>query len=315
MSAKPNLRLPALRRFAIAITVLNILGHSVLGFEASPAHAFAALATAYTLELVFEWLRAREHGEQPRFVGGFRAFVDFLLPAHISGLAVSMLLYSQERLMPIVFAAAVAIGSKVLVRATVKGRKRHIFNPSNFGIAVTLLAFSDSVGVIPIYQFTETTHGVIDWVIPCVIICTGSLLNARLTRRMPLIAGWVGGYVAQAFVRSALFHTPAVSSLGQLTGVAFLLFTFYMISDPGTTPSKRMSQVAFGAAVAAVYGVLVSLHLVFGMFLSLVLVCGVRGLYLALAPHMSFVPSWRTPPALSPEFLTRLQTKDAGNAH
>ena len=32
-----DLRLPALRRFAIAISVLNIFGHAVLGFEQSLA--------------------------------------------------------------------------------------------------------------------------------------------------------------------------------------------------------------------------------------------------------------------------------------
>ncbi|HBL25338.1 MAG TPA: enediyne biosynthesis protein UnbU, partial [Acidobacteria bacterium] len=30
---KKDLRLTALRRFAIAITTLNVLGHTVLGFE------------------------------------------------------------------------------------------------------------------------------------------------------------------------------------------------------------------------------------------------------------------------------------------
>jgi hypothetical protein len=53
-----------------------------------------------------------------------------------------------------------------------------------------------------------------------------------------------------------------------------------MITDPSTTPSSVRGQVAFGAAVAAVYGVLMSLHVVFGLFLSLSLVCAVRGVAL-----------------------------------
>ena len=32
-SASPDLRLAALRRFAIAITLLNLLGHTFFGFE------------------------------------------------------------------------------------------------------------------------------------------------------------------------------------------------------------------------------------------------------------------------------------------
>jgi hypothetical protein len=65
-----------------------------------------------------------------------------------------------------------------------------------------------------------------------------------------------------------------------MTGVAFLLFTFYMVTDPGTTPVAARAQVAFGAAVAAVYGVLIALHVVFGLFFALAIVSLTRGVAL-----------------------------------
>ena len=37
-----------------------------------------------------------------------------------------------------------------------------------------------------------------------------------------------------------------------MTGMAFLLFTFYMVTDPATTPRAPLPQFAFGVAVAAV---------------------------------------------------------------
>jgi hypothetical protein len=271
-----DLRLPALRRFAIAITVLNLLGHTLLGFEQSWAQPFVALATAYSLEIVLEWIDARANGRRGHYLGGFRALVDFLLPAHISGLACSMLLYANERLMPIVFATAAAIASKAIFRARVGGVPRHFFNPSNFGIASTLLLFP-WVGIAPPYQFTENLAGGWDWLLPGVIVCTGSFLNGRFTKRLPLIAGWAGGVVAQAIVRSALHGTPLASALGPMMGVAFLLFSFYMVPDPGTTPRSPRAQVAFGAAVAIVYGVLTTLHVVFGLFFALGIVCALRG--------------------------------------
>ena len=55
---KPDLRLPALRRFAIAITVLNTLGHTILGFETSLAQVLVAVGTAYTAEIVLELVAA-----------------------------------------------------------------------------------------------------------------------------------------------------------------------------------------------------------------------------------------------------------------
>ena len=63
-----------------------------------------------------------------------------------------------------------------------------------------------------------------------------------------------------------------------MTGVAFILFTFYMVTDPATTPEQPGSQVAFGASVALVYSLLVMSHMVFGLFVSLVIVCVARGL-------------------------------------
>ena len=40
--------------------------------------------------------------------------------------------------------------------------------------------------------------------------------------------------------------------------MAFLLFTFYMVTDPATTPSAPLEQLAFGGAVAATYGLLMA---------------------------------------------------------
>lgn len=272
-------RLAALRRFALAITILNVLGHTVLGFEQAWAHPFAALAAAYAMEWLLEVVDARTHRRAARFRGGPRQLLDFFLSAHISGLAVSMLLYANERLLPVVFAAVVAIGSKALLRVPVGASTRHFFNPSNFGITVTLLLFP-WVGIAQPYQFTENLYGLGDWVLPAIIVFTGSLLNTKLTGRMPLILGWLGGFVAQAFVRSVFLDASFISALLPMTGVAFILYTFYMVTDPATTPEGRVGQVVFGASVAATYGLLMTAHIVFGLFFALTTVSTVRGLVL-----------------------------------
>ena len=158
---------------------------------------------------------------------------------------------------------------------------RHYLNPSNFGIAVTLLLFP-WVGIAAPYQFTENFHGSGDWVIPTVIICTGSFLNARYTRRIPLVLAWVGTFALQAIVSSLiLWHStgfcPIVARLSAMTGVAFILFTFYMVTDPATTPERTWAQIAFGASVALVYSLFLMSHVVFGLFMALVIVCAARG--------------------------------------
>ena len=273
-------RLGGLRRFAIAITVLNILGHAFFGFEQSFAQPLVALAAAYSVELLLEFVDAGFNGRPLRFLGGGPGkFVDFLLSAHITGLACAMLLYANETLGPVIFASTVAICSKCLLRAPVGRGTRHFLNPSNFGITITLLAFS-WVSVAPPYQFTENMLGVGDWILPAVIVCTGTFLNARFTRRLPLIAAWLGGFVAQAAVRSLLFDAPFGASLVPMTGVAFILYTFYMVTDPATTPEGLREQIVFGFSVAAVYGLLMVGHIVFGLFFALTIVCTVRGLWM-----------------------------------
>jgi hypothetical protein len=273
------IRLGGLRRFAIAISILNILGHTVLGFEQSWAQPLVALATAYSLELILESLNSWSTGRKPTFTGGLRNFVDFLLPGHISALAVGMLIYANDRLWVVAFAVAVAITSKILFRVPVGGKYRHFYNPSNFGITVTLLLFT-WVSISPPYHFTENLDRIGDWLLPAIIVVTGSLLNARFTRRLPLILAWLIGFVAQAAIRSLIFQTPLVAALLPMTGLPFVLYSFYMVTDPATTPFRARGQIAFGAGVAAVYGVLLIGHVVFGLFFSLTIVCTLRAMHL-----------------------------------
>jgi Na+-translocating ferredoxin:NAD+ oxidoreductase RnfD subunit len=281
MAEKKDMRLAALRRFATAITLLNVLGHTVLGFEQSLAQPVVALLTAYSTEILFEWLESRRLGRTPRFLGPGTAFLDFLLSAHITGLAVAMLLYANDRLLPVAFAASVAIASKHLFRVGTNGARRHFFNPSNLGITATLLALP-WVGIAQPYMFTENLSGGWDWLLPAVIVCSGSFLNGKFTRRLPLIATWLGCFVLQAVIRHFLFGNLLLPSLNPMTGVAFLLFTFYMVTDPATTPTTVRGQMAFGAAMAAAYGTLMAFHIVFGLFFGLTLVCVGRGALLYL---------------------------------
>ena len=122
-----DVRLAALRRFALAITILNLLGHTVLGFEQSWAQPLVALAIAYGTELLLELVSAWTQRRPVQFTGSLNRLITFLLPAHITGLAVAMLIYANDRLWPIIFATIVAISSKVLFRAPVGGRERHFF--------------------------------------------------------------------------------------------------------------------------------------------------------------------------------------------
>ncbi|WP_433394202.1 enediyne biosynthesis protein [Micromonospora sp. KLBMP9576] len=259
------------------MTVFNILGYTVLGFEQPWTWPIFALLVGYAAEILIELVAAAAHRRPPEFAGkGLRGIYVFLLPTHITALAANMLLYANDRFWPIAFAVLVAIAQKALLRAPINGRMRHFMNPSNLGISAALLVFP-WVNVAPPYHFTENVPDAISIVIPLVIITSGTVLNALLTKKVPLILGWVGGFVIQALIRHWTLDVALWAALVPMTGVAFVLFTNYMITDPGTTPSKGWHQFAFGSAVAAVYGILIALNVVYTLFFAVTIVCLFRG--------------------------------------
>jgi hypothetical protein len=272
-------RYKALRNFAISMSVFNILGYTVLGFEQPWTWPLLALAVGYVAEITIEMVAAWSQGRRPAFAGhGAWGMYTFLLPTHITALACNMLLYANVHFWPIAFAVVVAIAQKAVFRAPINGRMRHFLNPSNFGITITLLAFS-WVNIAPPYHFTENVPDAISVMVPFVILTAGTVLNALLTKKVLLIMGWVGGFVIQALIRHWIWDVSLWGALVPMTGVAFVLFTNYMITDPGTTPSKGRDMFMFGSSVAMVYGVLMVFNIVYTLFFAVTIVCVIRGAY------------------------------------
>ncbi|MER5705526.1 enediyne biosynthesis protein [Micromonospora sp. NPDC002296] len=276
---EPDRRYLALRNFALSISIFNIFGYTLLGFEQPWLWPIFAVLTAYAAEITFELIRAWAKKETPRFLGGGgRRVYEFLLPSHITALACNMLLYANDMFLPIAFAVIVGVTGKYVLQAPVYGRMRHYMNPSNFGITMALVCFGSWISIAPPYEFTENANTYFRVMIPIIIVTAGTVINALLTRKVPLIVGWLGGFAIQAFIRHWIWDVALFSALGVMTGVAFVLFTNYMITDPGTTPAKPMNQFMFGSSVAMVYGVLMLFNVVYTLFFAVVVVCGIRGL-------------------------------------
>lgn len=269
----------ALRNFAMSITVFNIFGYTVLGFEQPWLWPFLAVATAYATETSLELISAWAHERKPRFMGkGPRGLYEFLLPSHITGLAVNMLIYANNQWWPVMFGVMVGVSGKYILQAPVYGKMRHYMNPSNLGIAATLVVFSTWVSIAPPYEFTEWANTYFKVMIPLVVVTAGTVLNAMLTKKIPLIVGWMGAFALQAFVRHLIWDVQLFSALGVMTGAAFVLFTNYMITDPGTSPVKPRAMFIFGSAVGVVYGILMAVNIVDTLFFATAIVCGFRGL-------------------------------------
>ena len=268
----------ALRNFALSISVFNIFGYTLLGFEQAWIYPIIALITGYSTELALESVTAWTGRRRPRFLGnGIRGYYEFLLPAHITSLAVNMLIYTNDQIRPVIFGVMVGVSGKYILQAPIKGVMRHFMNPSNLGIVSVLVLFHSWIAVAQPYEFVENANQFFKIMVPFVILTAGTVLNTSLTKRTPLIVGFMGGFVIQAFFRHWIWGVSLFSALGVMTGVAFVLFVNYMITDPGTTPMKSRPQFVFGAGIAAVYGVLMVSNIVYTLFYATAIVCALRG--------------------------------------
>lgn len=269
----------ALRNFAISISAFNAFGYTLLGFEQPWLFALLAVVVGYSTDLTFETIAAWSYKRRPEFRDkGLRGLYEFLLPAHITSLAVNMLLYANNQFWPIMFGVMVAVSSKYVLRAPIAGKMRHFMNPSNLGISACLLLFARWISIAPPYEFSEWASSYFRLFIPIVILVSGTVLNTMLTKRVALIVGWMGGFFIQAFIRHWIWGIQLNTALTVMTGIAFVLFTNYMITDPGTTPTKPRAQFMFGSSVAFVYAVLMQFNVVYTLFFATSIVCALRGL-------------------------------------
>src|SRR6202007_3317648 len=80
--------------------------------------------------------------------------------------------------------------------------------------------------------------------------CLGGLVVMR-AGRADVALGFLFCWAALLIRRACWLHEPLTIPLHRLQNGALLLFTFFMISDPRTTPDSRAGRMLFAALVAA----------------------------------------------------------------
>jgi hypothetical protein len=211
------------RAFQIAaLAGLLVYGMAGLGFDVSPGRSAivlaAALGTQYACTRIF-----RLPAFDPR-------------SAAISGLSLCLLLRTGDPRLA-ALAAVLAVSSKFLLR----WNDKHVFNPTNFAI-VALLAMTDSVWICPGQWGSAAFFAFL-------MVCVGALVVAR-AERSDVTFAFLGAWLALNFGRSLWLNEPLAIPLHRLESGALLLFAFFMISDPKTTPDSRAGRVLFGTLVA-----------------------------------------------------------------
>ena len=164
----------------------------------------------------------------------------------ISALSLCLLLRTND--LPVAaLAAFIAIGSKFVIR----WKEKHLFNPTNLALVVLL---AGGLGWISPGQW-----GQVAW-FGFLIACLGSLVVTRAARADVTLA-FLAFYVGLLATRALWLGDPLTIPLHQIESGALLIFSFFMISDPKTTPDSRTGRIVY-ALIAA----LAALYVQFGLF-------------------------------------------------
>ncbi len=187
-------------------------------------------------------------------------------------------------------AAVLAIASKFWLRA----QDRHFFNPANFGIVAVLLLTPGAW--VSAGQWGNTA------LLSFAVLCLGTVVVTRAVRA-DVTSAFLFFYTGMLAARALWLGDPWVVPAHHLQSGALLIFAFFMISDPKTTPVTRVGRVLFAALVAAgamyVHFVLYRPN---GLIWSLICCAPLVPLIDSLVPGNAY--QWR-PRAPQPAILTR----------
>ena len=196
-------------------------------FSLRPAQIALTFATALSIQRLLDRLTRKP--------------APSLLSATITSLSLTLLLRADS-LWAMPAAAVFAIASKFVLRV----RGKHLFNPANFGIGAALL-------VLPGTWISPGQWGN-DVALAGWLVVLGATVAGR-ARRADISWLFLVFYLGALAARVVWLGQRWAVWTHQLSSGALLLFAFFMISDPMTTPSHPRARAAHAALVAAIaYG-------------------------------------------------------------
>lgn len=211
------------------ITSILVVGHLTFGILESVWMTALAIVAAISMEMVLGRIMYRQWPHPAS--------------AYISGISVGILIRSPF-IWPYALCSAIAILSKYVIK--VKGR--HIWNPSNFAIAMMLLLAHDAVATLSVQWDNRVWAMLVIWVL-------GSIIISRL-KRFHICLVYVLSFLALGVVRSQIAGLPLMTEIAPITGPMYQLFVFFMITDPKTTVHSKGGQMLVAFLVALMEAIL-----------------------------------------------------------
>ena len=252
------------------LSALILLGLTVFDFQMAWWHGFAVLCGAMGAQALGSVLIGLP--------------LDWRSPA-ITAASLTLLLRTDALALSLA-AGALAIGSKFLIRA----RGKHIFNPANFAIVVLALS-------LPGAWISPGQWGAAAWF--AVVMAAAGLAVTGKAKRWDVSVAYLATFAAILFGRALWYGEPMAIPLHQLQSGALLLFAFFMISDPMTTPNARPARLIHAALTAALGAFIVfEFYRSDGVILALIVTAPLVVVLDRLFPDSRH--EWRSPPARVP---------------
>jgi Na+-translocating ferredoxin:NAD+ oxidoreductase RnfD subunit len=285
----PNIRDPRLHVASVIITI-HVLGQVGLHFRVSIPQILAAILACWVIEVVLTFRSAR------MFVWPASAMLTgsgVALILRVVGTPPDQPWYTGDWW---VFAGVAAFA--LLTKYVIKYRGSHVFNPSNIGLVVAFIV----LGVSRVEPLDFWWGPLTAWlaIAYAVILVGGTLITRRL--KLLALAGtfWValaaglGVLAASGHCMTANWAFAPVCGVDYwrviVTSPEVMIFLFFMITDPKTTPAGRVGRVLFGLLVAIVSVLLMAPQVdewgtKVALLTGLVLVCAARPLIDRLVPE------------------------------
>jgi enediyne biosynthesis protein E5 len=174
-----------------------------------------------------------------------RANISGYLSALVSTCGIAILVRSDVVWVHPVL-ACLAISSKFVLRFGEGKNRGHILNPANLA-AFSAMMWMPHAWLSPGQWGQETLTGL--W-----MLALGATVTGRVKRwdvSLTFLSAWLGLLAARLFWLDFAPSLAVDMWLHQALNGATILFAFFMISDPMTTPQHRTARMAYAVCVAA----------------------------------------------------------------
>lgn len=201
-----------------------LYGVSYLGWDTALPKYLALFGAAVATQLAFSYFTTKKYNS--------------IKSALITALGLCLLLKTGS-IETAVLAAVIAISTKFILKV----KNKHIFNPANIGI-VTAILLSNDAWVSP----GQWGSSVVLWF----LVGAAGLMMILKVGRMDTSITFLAVFGGLLFLRQVVYlgWEPSVW-LHQMSNGTLLLFAFFMITDPMTTPNHTCARIIWAGALGA----------------------------------------------------------------